>query len=184
MPSAGDIFLIKDLPPLDAPGAAPDWSVRDINWGTLTGLVCRDLLEDVRSDLTSSPRFTGLSGSLNSLGGHGATPTSPRFGSLGMGGMGAFAGLSSLGGMGGVPLVRSLSGKSMSGLSSHGNGPSMSGGNGNGLSMSGGVSVTGGVSCMAGLSAKESQTCLQSQSQTTTALAHSQLDAIRMIIGA
>ena len=37
MPSAGDSFLIKDLPPLDAPGAAPDWSVRDINWGTLTG---------------------------------------------------------------------------------------------------------------------------------------------------
>jgi len=59
MPSAGDIFLIKDLPPLDAPGSAPDWSVRDINWGTLTGLVCRDLLDD-SSNFMASPRLAPL----------------------------------------------------------------------------------------------------------------------------
>ena len=63
MPSAGDSFLIRDLPPLDAPGAAPDWSVRDINWGTLTGLVCRDLLDDSiapSQGAAASPRLAPL----------------------------------------------------------------------------------------------------------------------------
>ena len=87
MPSAGDSFLIKDLPPLDAPGAAPDWSVRDINWGTLTGLVCRDLLDDSLAPsqgLGASPRLAPLAMTKSLSGGLG--------GGLGMGGgMGSMA---------------------------------------------------------------------------------------------
>jgi len=131
MPSAGDIFLIKDLPPLDAPGAAPDWSVRDINWGTLTGLVCRDLLDDVAGTTT-----VGLNMNMSALTGLSCMPmpdrtSSPRLAPLAM--------------------TKSLS----------------------------------GLSCGAGLGFFSNEKgSLGLGSSQTTALAHSQLNAVRMIIGA